>query len=225
MLAGVLAAPASAPAQFVPDCSNVPSTADLRIVRGFAGKPATLNAGGGLYPGCDNFADTYTVTIAWGDGTSSPAVLYTTSPGVFRFSESHVYGVPGTYKIVYTQTNQRTGVSRSDSHYQAEIMSDSFRNRAPLKVRAGDRYDGPVASFRTSFFFIANNHRATIAWGDGKTSRGTVDQGKFGVISIRGSHTWKKPLRKRKLVVTLREEQSPTVPGPITVVRPLKVTP
>jgi len=44
--------------------------------------------------------DTHTVTVAWGDGsTSDPAVL---AAGVTTFDTSHVYADTGTYAVVLT---------------------------------------------------------------------------------------------------------------------------
>jgi hypothetical protein len=75
-------------------------------------------------------------------------------------------------------------------------------SRRPLSWWPGRRFSGEVASFSPQGAEVpAERYAATIAWGDGTTSRGTVAQ-RSGVVAIRGTHTWRRALRNRNVTLT-----------------------
>jgi hypothetical protein len=205
------------------DCANPPQTLELRLVYAAQGNTFTLRAPAGYLPGCDDPSDPLSATVDWGDGTSSAASLQPV-PGEDRaltVVAQHVYQRPGTYPVVIVQRNERTGVARSDTHYQAKVLrAGVIVSRRSLSWWPGRRFSGELASFSPQGAELpAERYAATIAWGDGTTSRGTVAQ-RPGVVAISGTHTWRRALRNRNVTVTLTEATTGAV---LKVRKPLKM--
>jgi hypothetical protein len=196
----VLAGPAAAQAPGGYDyCASPPQTLDLRWVFVAQGKTFTWRVPTGYLPGCDEPGDPLSVTVDWGDGTSSAAAP---APVVAQ----HVYQRPGKYQLVIVQRNERTGVARSDEHYQANVLRTGLIvAHQSLSWWPGRRFSGNVASFSPQGAEAsAVPYVATIAWGDGTSTRGTVVE-RWGVVLVRGAHTWRRTLRNRHVTVTVEQ--------------------
>jgi hypothetical protein len=217
-----LAGSAAAQAPGGPDCANPPQTADLRLVYAAQGKTFTWHVPAGYLPGCDEPGDPLSVTVDWGDGTSSAASVAPVAgqDGAPSAVAEHIYQRPGTYPIVVVQRNERTRVARSDNHYQAKVLRTGLIvARRPLSWWPGRRFSGALASFSPQGAEVGpERYLATIAWGDGTTSRGKVAQWP-GVVEIRGTHTWRRALRSRNVTVTLTEASTGAV---VQIRKPLK---
>lgn len=62
-----------------------------------------------------------------------------------------------------------------------------------LSVAAGARLSGPVANFGGNSPKLAWDFQATISWGDGSTSPGTVSYAGYGWYVVDGTHAWVSP--------------------------------
>jgi hypothetical protein len=217
-----LAGSAAAQAPRGVDCANPPAPAIIRLVEAARGKTFTLRASASYLEGCDEPGDPISATVDWGDGTSSAAALAPVAGQDRTLSvvAEHIYQRPGTYPIVIVQRNERTGVARSDDHYQAEVLRTGLIvARRSLSWWPGRRFSGVLASFSPQGAEVAaGRYLATIAWGDGTTSRGTVAQ-RPGVVAISATHTWRRALRNRNVTVTLAEASTGAV---LRIRRPLK---
>jgi hypothetical protein len=209
----VLAGSAAAQAPGGYDCANPPTTSDLRWVFAAQGKTFTWRVPTGYLPGCDEQGDPLSVTVDWGDGTSSAAAP---APVVAQ----HIYQRPGKYQIVIVQRNERTGVARSDEHYQVNVVRTGLIvAHHGLSWWPGRRFSGTLASFSQQGAEVAAmQYAATIAWGDGTTSRGTLVQ-RRGVLMVRGAHSWRRSLRTRNVTVTVTEATTGAV---LQIRKPLK---
>ena len=120
-------------------------------------------------------ASEYSATIDWGDGSSSAGVI-AAGAGGFTVSGTHTYAEEGS--DVATVTIQDTDNSSST----ATATSTVTVGDAPLTASAActsaalRSYAGPTATFAdaASPAGTASDFTATIDWGDGSSSPGTV---------------------------------------------------
>lgn len=137
---------------------------------------------------------TCTSTISWGDGTTSAVGIFPalfpqlTSP--FELSGSHTYAEEGAYSVLL-MVNEGSGSSATATG--TEIVSD-----APLTGTAA----APVA-FTTNVALtnllmtftdgnpnaLLSDFSATVNWGDGTTSAGTVSAN-GRIFDVTGTHTY-----------------------------------
>jgi len=126
-------------------------------------------------------------------------VLDTRTGQAFRWStQTRPFKVatPGTY------TTYRLVVTASDGTprlAEVEFLTDGTKaENAGLKVTAADEIEGierqPVsgtlATFSADKKATASDYTATIAWGDGTSSQGSIVAGDLGSYTVRGEHTY-----------------------------------
>ena len=144
------------------------------------------NAGAGA-------GDYTTVTIAWGDGsTSTGTVTATNTPGQFAVGGSHTYAQPGTYATSITVDDvdgSTVTIAGSASVAPAPLTAGTSIG---LSATEGAQFSGTVAKFSDANpQATAGNYTATITWGDGSTSAGTVSAtGTTGQFAVSGTHTF-----------------------------------
>ena len=202
------------------DCANLPTTFELRLLVVAQGTTAALRAPGYRVEGCDEPDDPITLSVAWGDGTTEPATLEPSAadPRAFTVVADHVYERRGRFPIVIRQRNERTGVTRNDSHYEAQVQpTGRIVRRRPVVAVPGRRFSGVLARLPFLLGAAIRQPQASIRWGDGTTSRGRIAF-RDGDTVIRGTHRWRRRVRGRRVVVTVREPVSGAV---LRIVRPL----
>ncbi len=147
------------------------------VVATFAG--ATLSAP----------ASSYRATIAWGDGSSSNGVLTPLGGGRFNVGGSHTYSMAGTFNVTVTIADAQQNTTTAQSIIQASggVLSLGAPSFAATE---GAAFSGTVAAFTDGDGNTAPGlYTATINWGDGSTTAGTVSFN--GVrFNISGSHTY-----------------------------------
>jgi cyclophilin family peptidyl-prolyl cis-trans isomerase len=140
----------------------------------------------------------FTAQINWGDGTPAQAgVLVRDSSGpaanAYTITGGHTYAKAGIYMITVTGTgNKGTPVV---------VRSQAVISAGPLHG-VGQRLEvkGPTVLGRLLATFTDANsagrrtdYIATIDWGDGLLSRGSITKARDGSFAVRGSHTYKDP--------------------------------
>ncbi len=148
-------------------------------------------------PGTDGTTADYGATIHWGDGTSSAGSVQHNSDGSFSVHGSHTYAEENGagYTVTVDVTDQ--GGSTLSAVGQAVVQvadagltdqSASITYQATEQAATGDVV---VASFTDpGTDGTTADYGATIHWGDGSTSAGTVQQNSDGSFSVHGSHTY-----------------------------------
>jgi PKD repeat protein len=136
-------------------------------------------------------------TIAWGDATSSAPVVVSEGGGVFGIMGTHTYAEEGAYGISLA-LNDGVGDNLNASLATAMVADASLSvlnlppsfNFTPgiltpslVLVTFGD---GDTSSSPSDF-------TATINWGDGGTSFGTISSLGSGVYDLAGAHTYAAP--------------------------------
>ncbi len=154
------------------------------VVSGLVLSNPTINEGGSVTLTGSvsdvNLQDKQTVSVEWGDGTMSAAIVTETN-GSGTFSATHQYlGSPqgkagGAFTIVATATSEN-GVTGSASTSQwvqhvAPTISDFVVGSATISEGSTLTVSGFINDPGA-----VDTHTATISWGDGTTSAGTVTE-------------------------------------------------
>jgi hypothetical protein len=135
-------------------------------------------------------ASTFTATINWGDGTTTAGAV-SGSNGTFTVKGGHTYADEGSFPlgvtIIDTANNTSLPLSGTVAAAEADVLSAH-----PLRFTAntGQAFSGKIATFtdrdRSN---VASDFSATINWGDGTTTAGTVSGGS-GTFTVSGNHTY-----------------------------------
>ena len=151
---------------------------------------------------CDpNLTDTadYTATIAWGDGTSSPPPPVTVSPSgvsacgrTFDVKGDHTYTEEGTYTLTVTITDTDTPSNTATATSTANVSDAAIHAACAADPVATQSFSGNTATFLDDNSFATKaDFSATINWGDGTTSSGTIGGGPgSGPYTVSGTHTY-----------------------------------
>ncbi|HWB09164.1 MAG TPA: TIGR03118 family protein [Pirellulales bacterium] len=150
----------------------------------FSGTVATFTDGDG-----NMSAGAYTATILWGDGATTAGTV-SFSAGKFSVAGSHTYLEEGTNSVT-VKVNDVDGANASV--VSTAKVADAPLSGTHLSIAAtlGATFSGTVASFSDANpNGTASDFTATIDWGDGATTAGTIVSGQGAVFSIAGSHSF-----------------------------------
>ena len=116
-------------------------------------------------------ADTFTVTVEWGDGTSSTDSL---AAGTRSFSATHAYNAAGPVTIKATVADRDTG--RSSSSADLVVLSS---NHAPANLSLAATASGANVMVDATFTDpdALDTHDVSMSWGDGATALQTLAAG------------------------------------------------
>jgi PKD repeat protein len=160
--------------------NQAPSVASFGVSAGSEGGSSSLSL---VFADVDAL-DTHTVSVAWGDGsTSGPTDL---AAGVTTFDTSHVYADTGTYSVVLT-------LADSAGHSVTANASVSPANVAPvvgsLSLSPSSVVDHQTLTVSGTFTDpgTADTFTLTVEWGDGTSS---TDSLAAGVRSFSATHAY-----------------------------------
>jgi hypothetical protein len=143
----------------------------------------------GDYPQNGSSVKGYTATINWGDGTATSAGTVSGTDSQIGVAGTHTYAEEGSYTVTTTVNDAATGASLVTATSTATVAD------APLTVKGatiagteGASAAGVVATFTDPG--TAADFTATINWGDGSTSSGTVAAAAAGGFQVTASHTY-----------------------------------
>ncbi len=133
------------------------------------------------------------VSIDWGDGNTSTGSVQQVSPGVFNLIGTHTYTEEGSYNITFTVTSSDGIVISGNSTAQVGDASlrmisvglpgTVFQNQALNNI--------VVATFADNNpFGQQSDFSASISWGDGAVTGGSIRNNGNGTFSVLGSHTY-----------------------------------
>src|SRR5262249_30188548 len=125
----------------------------------------------------------YNATINWGDNSTSSGTI-SLSGNVFTVTGSHTYSATGNFTITVTLNHETVSATATDTAVVSPLPLGATRGFTIQGVE-GHAFTATVATFTGS----AN--KATIDWGDGTTSAGTISgPNGNGVFTVTGSHTY-----------------------------------
>jgi Bacterial Ig-like domain (group 1) len=151
----------------------------------FSGTVATFTD-----PDTSATASEYAATIEWGDGSSSTGTV-SGSDGSFAVSGEHTYADEGSYEIKVTISDVDNEGNKATAGSTANVADAALAaagvSPAPVSPQS---FSGAVASFTDANTGSSiEDFTATIEWGDGSSSTGTVS-GSGGSYGVSGSHTY-----------------------------------
>jgi hypothetical protein len=134
----------------------------------------------------------FTATINWGDGTTTSGTV-AGSKGAFTVTGGHTYADAGSFPLGVTITDTANGTSLPLGGTVTAAVAPQLAGQVSLTAATeGAALPGttPVATFTdTNTSDTASMITATINWGDGTTTSGTV-AGSTGAFTVTGGHTY-----------------------------------
>jgi len=132
----------------------------------------------------------FTTTINWGDGTTTAGTV-TGGSGSFTLTGQHTYADEGSFTTTMTVTETGPGGLTASASGTATVSEADVLSGSPIGITAqsGVAFTGAVATFTDSDAAnVPSDFVATIDWGDGNTTAGTVTGG--GAFTVSGTHTY-----------------------------------
>jgi hypothetical protein len=135
-------------------------------------------------------AGDYTATITWGDHSTSAGSIGADGRGGFTVSGSHTYADEGSYTVAVAIAD--VGGSTATAGGTAAVADAPLTaTGSTISTTEGTVFSGVVASFTDANPNApVGNFSASINWGDGGTSAGTVASDGHGGFTVSGSHTY-----------------------------------
>lgn len=132
----------------------------------------------------------FSATIAWGDGSVSPAVLGRSSGTAIIVSAMHTYSEEGVYNVSVTVND--VGGSSGSANLQLNVVDAPLTAQAAtINAVKNQSFTGKVASFTdASATPDVFDYIAAINWGDGVVSNGLVQANNSGGFDVIGTHTY-----------------------------------
>jgi hypothetical protein len=174
-----------------PNGSPVVTVANLNAVEfiPLAGTPAFFTDSNGQSMTASDFS----ATLDWGDGVTTIGVVAGSGTTLSVTTGGHAYTHEGVYTLTVTVMNLHTGASGS-GHSQVTVSEGDV-----LSIASGPAFTAratvpatnvTTATFADSIPQASSDFTATITWGDGTTSVGTVSGGSGSPLLVKGTHTY-----------------------------------
>ena len=149
-------------------------------------------------PGGPDAIANYSATINWGDGTTSTgtavSIVLRSDGRTFSVLGGHTYSAAGSYQITVTVQHGAAPPAPTSVTASATVTNPAVTLAfAPFSGTAGIALANPVVATFTdpSGADAVANYSATINWGDGTTTAGTIVLGTDGkTFSVTGAHTY-----------------------------------
>jgi hypothetical protein len=139
-----------------------------------------------------NMQSDFTATIDWGDGTPLVAGSVSGGNGAFAVSGTHTYTTAGEDTITVTLADDASSTAMATAHSTADVGTVLSGHVVLNSAMEGTALESStsVASFTSSnTSAMQADFIASIDWGDGTTSAGTVS-GANGTFTVTGGHTY-----------------------------------
>ncbi len=136
-------------------------------------------------------ASEYAATIEWGDGSESTATVSGIG-GNFSVSGSHVYAEEGINPITVRITDVDNASNTATATSTASIADAPLSSECATPKTTLPAFTGATARFSDADpGGASSDYTATIEWGDGSESTGTISVGTGpGPYAVSGSHTY-----------------------------------
>jgi hypothetical protein len=161
----------------------------------------------------------YKTTIDWGDGTTTTGTVTAGQGGVFQVAGDHTYAEEGSFTVKVTVQDDGTTPTATGTTVTATgtaTVGDAPLHMTvrPISATEGRAFTGPVATFTDAGGAEdAAKYKATIDWGDGTTTTGTVTAGQGGVFQVAGTHTYAEEGSHTVKVTVQDDGTTPTTTG------------
>lgn len=180
-------------------------------ILGVASAPKTLVAGNTYSGVVGSFREyaaaplsDFTATIDWGGGLVTTGQVTAGPSGTFLVSGSNLFKNPGNSAVTISVTDVGNP-GKPGKFTQGFNVTDVpiLATASPISAVQGDTFTGTVATFTQSNPFAdPSQFVASISWGDGSTSTGTVG-GSNGSYTVTGTHFFGKANSSQPVNVTI----------------------
>ena len=164
------------------------------------------NTGGGTHT-----PSSYTATITWGDGAVTSGVITGPVNGVFSVSGTHTYAQSGPETLSLTITDNYVSglLAVSASGIKSGTQAFNFANSNSVNFTVNNPAVSATGGFTINATVgiptgvvtlatftdplgagLASSYLATVTWGDGNMSAGTITGPVNGVFTVTGNHTY-----------------------------------
>jgi uncharacterized repeat protein (TIGR03803 family) len=155
------------------------------IFEGISSNLVVAQLSGGVAP--------FTASISWGDGTTSPGSVSSSGAvsGTHGWAEESASGSSYTVTVTVTDSTGQTATVTD----MATVADAALTSGPPVFINGFENahFTGTVATFTDANVGAPlSDFTATITWGDGSTSAGTVSGG-GGSYTVTGSHRYHDP--------------------------------
>jgi hypothetical protein len=156
-------------------------------------------------------AGEYSASITWGDGGTSSGTI-SGSGGNFTVTGSHTYAEEGSHTITVKITDV-DNTSNTATATTPAVVSDAALHAKGVSRRATGTFRGVIATFTDNDpAGTVSDYTASIKWGDGSTSSGTISAG----FKVSGTHRYRRT-GTYKVTVTIKDAGGSTVTTASTV--------
>ncbi len=129
-----------------------------------------------------------TPTIDWGDGTPVSPGKVAANTG--QLTGTHTYAEEGVYHASFTYTNSDGFPETRPFDVKVQDAPLSATG-VPVSATPGVAFSATVATFIDADpVGVASDYTATIDWGDGATTAGTIGSAAGGGFTVTGAHTY-----------------------------------
>ena len=136
-------------------------------------------------------ASEYLATIAWGDGSSSPGAITGPDGGPFTVSGTHTYAEEGTNVVTVYITDASDPTNTAIVTPTMNVGDAALSASCAMPANSLTSFSGRVASFTDADpSATPSDYTATITWGDGSSTPGTVTGPDGGPFTISGAHVY-----------------------------------
>jgi PKD repeat protein len=165
------------------------SAQQITVIAGtaFSGVVAKFTDGGAPRP-----ANAYTATIDWGDGSPPDQGSVTATPEGFSIAGTHKYAHRASYTLAISVKDDDDPAPATDS-VQIDVAPAPLKlNATMIATQRGKPFAGKIATLIDSDPpQNGATYNATIDWGDGGLSSGTI-AGAQGTFNVSSTHTYIK---------------------------------
>ena len=155
-------------------------------------------------------ASGFSASIDWGDGTTNSGTISASGAGGFIVTGSHLYAEEGSQNVTVTIHDSSNTITAQD----AVTVTDAplFGSGTHFLSAPGQTKHGVVVgSFTdTGGAEPVGSYSATIDWGDGSTSSGTITSLGGGAFSVSGEHVYGHPSMFSVTVVVMDDAGATT---------------
>jgi hypothetical protein len=136
-------------------------------------------------------AGDFTVTLAWGDGTTSAGIVIANAAGGFDVLASHAWDEAGNYGVtVSISSGNASATAHGSAAIEARVIGVIGNSFSSV---ARQTFNGVVATFTDNLLgTLVSSYNASIAWSDGQVTKGTVVKNADGSFSIKTHRSFSK---------------------------------
>ncbi len=154
------------------------------------------------YPGLT--ASNYASTIAWGDGHTTIGSIASNGGGGFNVTGTNTYSAAGTQSVMVTITRLIGNQSATATSSAVVVAPSITASGTTIVATAGQTFTGTVAAFSDATpGAVPSDYHASIAWGNGQSSVGTVAANGTGGFNVVGTTVFGTPSSGESIVVTI----------------------